>query len=589
MRREVCILLAALGVMLGGRRVSAATRAGGESPLASAWSDRNFGFFVGANGTHLSGGRALRFAPNDAVAMAMRYVVELELIPSTNAYVALDGEPTGERKAECELLSQRGVRVDRRATARGIGEAWEAFERRMSNAVTATSFVLVFASSHGVQVGGDPCLLAPDPVGGNPRISVQRIGKGLAALPQGVARLLIVDACRRPTGGLEVATTLVTESAGGPPRPGEAEFAEALRDATGFAYVSSCRPGQRSVEDEQFEHGVFTHFFLDRARNSLAPGDTPVISLGQILGPVAKLTQDWARQRQCVQTPWSGDLDLAIGTLPVGIASDAEPVLAWYRQRVEGALGRIGAWQAQGRLKGSVGEGMRLFLRSRKGDERNALLYRIESVPRPGDPAELTALAAWFDDLVDASQGIPVATRYALRSVETPTQLAVILRTPNSSPGAEKQAREFVETTLSGRRGDWVWLETHAATRIEPALALGGGVRFEASGTAGIRVARFQVDRARWASHALPEPVPYVLRIEVGDEASVGRPDGAPGRSRVGEVGRRPRGRGVLVSTKDGRALAFEFPGIPDAADAEGARRLTAEIGRLLETQITAK
>ena len=34
MRREVCILLAALGVVLGGRRVASATPAGGESPAA---------------------------------------------------------------------------------------------------------------------------------------------------------------------------------------------------------------------------------------------------------------------------------------------------------------------------------------------------------------------------------------------------------------------------------------------------------------------------------------------------------------------------------------------------------------------------
>src|SRR4051794_26437075 len=84
--------------------------------------ERNFGFFVGVNGTHLPAKSRLRFAAKDAIEMAWRYAEELGVILPANMYLLLDGSiaPDSDEEAHLVWLIRRGVHIERNATCEDI-------------------------------------------------------------------------------------------------------------------------------------------------------------------------------------------------------------------------------------------------------------------------------------------------------------------------------------------------------------------------------------------------------------------------------------------------------------------------------------
>jgi formylglycine-generating enzyme len=129
----------------------------------------------------------------------------------------------------------------------------------------AGDLVIVGFSGHGVQLDGKSYLCPLDtrldklaatmiPLEG----VYERMARCKATL-----KLLFVDACRNdfvPAGRRSV---VLTRSLG--------EFAVSKeKPPEGIALLASCGPGQVSVEDEEFKHGVFMHYLLEGLRGKAA-------------------------------------------------------------------------------------------------------------------------------------------------------------------------------------------------------------------------------------------------------------------------------------------------------------------------------
>jgi formylglycine-generating enzyme required for sulfatase activity len=109
-------------------------------------------------------------------------------------------------------------------------------------------------------------------------------------------RLLLVDACRNdlvPVGRRSVAISRsLNEFGGASEKPPE-----------GILFLASCGPGQVSMEDEQFSHGVFMHFLLEGLQGKAANA-AGTISLAGLYDYVSLETKKYVvRKFNEFQTP----------------------------------------------------------------------------------------------------------------------------------------------------------------------------------------------------------------------------------------------------------------------------------------------
>jgi len=151
------------------------------------------------------------------------------------------------------LLHDKAQRPEHRPTKAHIEGQLE----RVLGLVERDDLVVVAFSGHGVHFGGKSYLCPLEARLGEPETLVsmdvvyRRLRECDAAL-----KLLLVDACRedpRPAG---------PKSQG--PYEGTKQFAAELeRPPRGILLLSSCAPGQISMEDKALGHGVFMHFLLE--------------------------------------------------------------------------------------------------------------------------------------------------------------------------------------------------------------------------------------------------------------------------------------------------------------------------------------
>jgi len=180
--------------------------------------------------------------------------------------------------------------------------------------------VIVSFSGHGVQLEGKSYFcpldaqltklaetsLALDAV-------YERLNKCPAAL-----KLLVVDACRNdlvPAGRRSaVAARSIGEFGGLKEKPPE-----------GILCLSSCGPGQISMEDDRFNHGVFMHFLLEGLQGSAANA-SGVVSLAGLYDYVSLETKKHvARKFNEYQTPaLKGDIQ---GPFEICAATPNRPVV----------------------------------------------------------------------------------------------------------------------------------------------------------------------------------------------------------------------------------------------------------------------
>ncbi len=103
-------------------------------------------------------------------------------------------------------------------------------------------------------------------------------------------KMLIVDACRE---------TASTKSA----RKGRAR-SFSKPDASGIAFLQSCRSSELSYEDAEFGRGIFTHYFIEGLRGAAGRGDGGASFL-DVCGYAASKTKERARKtHKASQTPY---------------------------------------------------------------------------------------------------------------------------------------------------------------------------------------------------------------------------------------------------------------------------------------------
>lgn len=158
--------------------------------------------------------------------------------------------------------------------------------------------VIVGFSGHGVQLDGKSYLCPEDTQLdklAETTIPLDRVYERLAKSKASL-KLLMVDACRNdllPAGRRSVA---LSRSIG--------EFAAAKEiPPEGILLLSSCAPGQASMEDEDFGHGVFMHFLIEGLKGK-AVNTSGGVSLAGLYDFASLETKKYvARKYNDFQTP----------------------------------------------------------------------------------------------------------------------------------------------------------------------------------------------------------------------------------------------------------------------------------------------
>lgn len=158
--------------------------------------------------------------------------------------------------------------------------------------------LLVAFSGHGVHIEGKSYLCPADARLDDPDtlISLDSVYQRLNRSPAGL-KLLVVDCCRndprlsgrRAAGGADVTS----------------KFARDLLLAPeGIVLLSSCAPGQVSMEDQAVGHGVFMHFLIEGLHGAADADRDGHVSLGELSQFAGLETKRYvARQFNGVQTP----------------------------------------------------------------------------------------------------------------------------------------------------------------------------------------------------------------------------------------------------------------------------------------------
>src|SRR5688572_14648156 len=117
--------------------------------------------------------------------------------------------------------------------------------------------VIVSFSGHGIHIDGKSYFCpseADDESPAETMIAVDDIYKKFESCPAAL-KLMVVDACRddpRPPSRKSATPDADLKNFGG----------AFQRPPDGLVVLSSCGPGQKSYEDEEFKHGVFMHYVL---------------------------------------------------------------------------------------------------------------------------------------------------------------------------------------------------------------------------------------------------------------------------------------------------------------------------------------
>ena len=190
-----------------------------------------------------------------------------------------------------------------------------ALERMLATA-GRNDLVLVAFSGHGVQLHGTSYLCPIEARIDDPAktmLTVQSVNGQLKSCSARL-RLLIVDACRNdpsPRGLRSIEKPTKTLDG----------FSRSLQSPPeGVLVLASCKPGQISVEDDEFRHGVFMHFLmrgLDGEADRKGEGNfDKQVSLLELYDYASTNTRAHvARSRNLAQTPVlygtvTGDYDL---------------------------------------------------------------------------------------------------------------------------------------------------------------------------------------------------------------------------------------------------------------------------------------
>jgi len=218
----------------------------------------------------------LEYAPDDAVALAHRFVVELKMIPAAKAQVVLAGEPMSMRgrKQWAELKALKVEMV--KGTRMGLQKALNKFAEQS----TPGGLAVITFSGHGYETQQDVYLM---PSNGNWQlarstgVSFQAVLEAMQKI-KATLRVLLLDACREVPDMAKLDRPLADQT-----------LRERVKSIPGLTVLASCSAGERSWQSKRLEQGVFTHLVLEELKKP----DVEWAVLGE---RVVKGNEEWFRK-----------------------------------------------------------------------------------------------------------------------------------------------------------------------------------------------------------------------------------------------------------------------------------------------------
>jgi len=168
--------------------------------------------------------------------------------------------------------------------------------RNMTRAADAQDDLLFCFSGHGLTAEGKAYLVPTEGSSEDASDSCVSIAEIRSLIEQSKAnsKLMILDACY---SGLEM----------GKPATGRmtAEFEESLKSTSeaGIAVLSSCKANERSLEDPELAHGVFSHYLIEGLAGPADSDKDNDISVFEAFEYVSKGVKEWTVKHNEVQTP----------------------------------------------------------------------------------------------------------------------------------------------------------------------------------------------------------------------------------------------------------------------------------------------
>lgn len=186
--------------------------------------------------------------------------------------------------------------------------------------------VLLSFSGHGIHIGKTSYLCPTDasPDDTSSLISMEWIYDQLKKSKAGL-RLVIIDACRN----VPVESSRTRDFTAKDVEENSREFVKsAIQVPNGIMLLNSCSEGEKSAEDEQFEHGVFMYFVLQGMKGRADRDNDGQISLGELTGFTSKETRlHVAKRFGDAQVPkLQGNLEGSV--LDFSIATPLKPKVA---------------------------------------------------------------------------------------------------------------------------------------------------------------------------------------------------------------------------------------------------------------------
>lgn len=212
--------------------------------------DQSAGLFVGIGKfEYQTGLKQLEHAPDDAVALAHRFVVELKQVPPSRAQVVLAGKPKS-------VAAQRQLKELERLKVLIVSGTRSGFKKALQRFVGQSGsggLAVMAVSLHGYETQKDIYLMPSDGNWQTVRTSGVSMTSVLEALQQSSARsrVLLLDACREVPAGESLNRA-----------EAEAALRQRVKAVAGLTVLASCSAGEKSWQAKSLEQGVFTHFIL---------------------------------------------------------------------------------------------------------------------------------------------------------------------------------------------------------------------------------------------------------------------------------------------------------------------------------------
>lgn len=250
------------------------SNAGQGAEIGNSKDTQSVGLFIGIGKFKFrSGLENLEYAPDDAVALAHRFVVELKMVEPRRAQLVLAGEPKS-TQAQKELKELRAAGVEEASgTKNGLLKALKKFSAQAgSGGLAIMSF-----SGHGYETQKDVYLM---PANGNWQtvrttgVSFETVLETLHA-SRARTKVLLFDACRQ-----------VPDMAKLDREQADKAFHERVKSVEGLTILASCRAGEKSWQAKSLEQGVFTHLVLEQMKGK----DVAWSEVGE---QVAKANETW--------------------------------------------------------------------------------------------------------------------------------------------------------------------------------------------------------------------------------------------------------------------------------------------------------